>query len=82
MALKSCDTVHVAKRCRELIPGLWTGDRESSGTSKSAIVQCFDFPRYGSYKIYGCLYVAVHSIGKAIILPDIIKLGEHLTHLL
>ena len=34
MALKSCDTVHVAKRCRELIPGSWTGDGESSGTSQ------------------------------------------------
>jgi len=34
MMLKSCDTVHVAKRCRELIPGLWTGDGECSWTSQ------------------------------------------------
>jgi len=30
MTLKSCDTVRVTKRCRELIQGLWTGDGERS----------------------------------------------------
>jgi len=34
MMLDSCDSIHVTKRCRELIPGLWTGDRECSWTSQ------------------------------------------------
>jgi len=34
MTLESCDTVRVTKRYKELIPGLWTGNRERSWTGR------------------------------------------------
>jgi len=34
MPLKSCNTVELTKRCRPLILGLWTGNRERSQATK------------------------------------------------
>ena len=52
MTLESCDTVHVAKRSRELVPGLWAGDRNHyRGTQGKSPTSLMIIPSSSTYTL-------------------------------